>query len=346
VSTFLVGLLGAALATNSMAAVTNLVEQTTGVSVKAPETDDPIEKEFKKIEEDDDDAHEEVDRWIKENQEFAAKGAAIPANELNDRIMKRLDPIRKAYEDFIKRHPNHAKARVAYGSFLDGIGDEDGEVEQLEKARELDPKDPAIWNNLANYYGHNSPVKKAFEYYEKALSLDPNESIYYQNFGTTVFLFRKDAREYYNISEAQVFDKALQLYSNAMKLDPTNFPLASDVALSYYGIRPFRTNDALQSWTNTLAVAKDEVEREGVYLHLARWKITFHQFKEAHEHLNAVTNTIYADLKKRLSRNLSEREAGTNASPESLLNQPEELTKSGASSNQSPKSSTGDRWRY
>ena len=30
--------------------------------------------------------------------------------ELNQRILSRFQPIRKAYEDFIKRHPDHAKA--------------------------------------------------------------------------------------------------------------------------------------------------------------------------------------------------------------------------------------------
>ena len=35
-----------------------------------------------------------------------------------------------------------------------------------------------------------------------------------------------------------------------MQLEPDNFPLATDYAESYYGIRPLRTNDALVAWTN------------------------------------------------------------------------------------------------
>ena len=69
--------------------------------------------------------------------------------------------------------------------------------------------------------------------------------------GDTVFLFRKDAREFYGITEQQVFDKALGLYAEALKLDPKNFPLASDVAQTYYGIRPMRLDDALKAWTST-----------------------------------------------------------------------------------------------
>ena len=32
-------------------------------------------------------------------------------------------------------------------------------------------------------------MKKSFEYYAKAIELEPNESACYHNFGTTVFLF-------------------------------------------------------------------------------------------------------------------------------------------------------------
>ena len=69
--------------------------------------------------------------------------------------------------------------------------------------------------------------------------------MYYQNLATTVYLYRKDAKEFYGIDEQQVFDKSLALYRKAMQLDPDNFPLATDYAESYYGIRPLRTNDAL-----------------------------------------------------------------------------------------------------
>ena len=148
--------------------------------------------------------------------------------------------------------------------------------------------------------------------------MNPLQPIYYHNFGTTVYLFRKDAMAFFDINEQQVFDKALTLYNKAMRLDPDDFPLASDVAQTYYGIKPLRTNDALQAWTNTLAIAHDEVEREGVYLHLARVKLAIGRFDEVHAHLDAVTNAMYADLKKRLARNLDAQEhpaPATNNSP-------------------------------
>lgn len=319
-SSLLVGLLGALVATNQPAAVSNLVRNTTGLSITVADPNDPVEKEFHKLMEADDAAEAEVDGWIRENMESAAKGAGIPRAELNRRILKRFEPVQKGYEDFIKRHPEHAGARIAYASFLGDIGDEEGERDQLEAARKLDPSDPAIWNNLANYYGHCSPVKKAFEYYQKAIDLDPIEPVYYQNLATTVYLFRKDAKEYYHFTEQQVFDKALELYAKALKLDPTNFVLASDLAISYYGIKPIRTEDALRAWTNALNIAQTEVEREGVYIHLARFKYNAGRFAEAHAHLDAVTNSVYFELKNHLLKVLAEKEAewkATNGPPAS-----------------------------
>ena len=307
--------LGLSITTSLLGADTNRVSRSSKSPPVSAGTNDPVEAEYKSLLEADDAAQEEVDQWIKDNQKFAELGAALPAADLNRRIRDRFEPVRKGYEDFLRRHPNHAKARIAYGSFLGDINDEDGAQEQLEKALEVDTNTPSVYNNLANIYGHHGPVKKAFEFYAKAIELNPKEAVYYHNFGTTVYLFRKDAMEYYGINEQQVFDKALALYSNAMRLDPTNFPLASDIAQTYYGIKPTRTDEALRAWTNALALASDELEREGVYIHFARIKLHAGRFDEARAHLNAITNSNYTDLKKRLTRNLNELETkpkGTN----------------------------------
>jgi len=315
----LIALLGVLVATGRLAAATNLVVGPTNPpAATVPAAGDPVEKEYKLLMEADDAAQAEVDDWIRDNDAAAAKGAGVPQADLRRRIRDRFAPIHTAYDDFITRHPDHARARIAYGSFLNDLQDEEGAQEQWEKALALNPKDPAVYNNLANLYGHTGPIKKAFEYFAKAIELNPRQPLYYHNLGDTVFVFRKDAMEFYGISEQQVYDKALELYSQALKLDPRNFPLATDVAQTYYGIKPLRLEQALGAWTNTLALAHDEIEREGVYLHLARLKLQADRLAEVRAHLDAVTNEMYSVLKKRLEHNLDEREhkaADTNAPP-------------------------------
>jgi tetratricopeptide (TPR) repeat protein len=308
-----VGLLGALLATNQPLAVSNLIQQSTGVSVAVVNPGDPAEQELRQLMEDDDAALAEVDGWIQTNNALMATGLGETKEALNQRIHTRLDTVRTNYTSFLRRHPDSSRGYLAYGSFLDDIGDEDAGKVQFENAAQIDPKNPAAWNNLANYYGENGPLTNAFADYSKAIELDPSEPVYYQNFATTVYLYRKDAREFYGLNDQQVFDKALGLYRKALQLDPENFKLATDYAESYYGIRPLRTNDALVAWTNALDIAHNDVEREGIFIHLARVKTAAGFFDEARAQLGAVTNAIYADVKNRLERSLVEHEnAATN----------------------------------
>jgi tetratricopeptide (TPR) repeat protein len=311
----------AVIVTRLAAATTNLPVQPSPVSLAATNSADPVEKLYQELLANDDAAQAEVDKWIRDNHAFAAEGAGTPSEVLNRRIIERFAPVRQGYDNFIRQHTNHVRARIAYAGFLDDIRDEDGAITQLEAARALDPNEPSVWNNLANHYGHIGILARAFDYYTRAIELDPNEPVYYQNFGTTVYLFRKDAAEHYQINEQQVFNKALALYDRALKLAPDDFPLATDVAQTYYGIRPPRTADALRAWTNAFNLAGDEIEREGVHTHFARVKLHAGSFDEARQHLDAVTNAMYADLKRRLARSLRSEEARARA----LLGPPDGL---------------------
>ncbi len=321
-SDLLVGALAVLLAMNLTAAPGNPVVPPTGITASVPNTNDPVEQELQKLLVADDAAQEAAEKLIAEADQPPDPLLAPTQLTLRARLDEKFKPVREGYEDFIQRHPKHARGWMAYASFLHDTGDEKDAIERYEKARELDPKDPAAWNNLANIYAHIGPVEKAFPYYDEAIRLKPDEPLYLHNFGTLVFLFRKDATNYFKCDEQEVFARALALYDRALKLDPKNFPLASDVAQTYYGIKPPSTktpeearaaelhlaDQALASWTNAFSIAGDGVEREGVYLHFARWNIRVGRFAEARTNLTSVTNTMYAQVKQRLERNLAEKD--------------------------------------
>ncbi len=302
----LIGFLGAVLGLNEVCAAAG--PPANPASPQTEPVEDVVERAYKKLLAEDDAAQEEVDRWISEAKEARAKGSPVSEEVLNGRIDQRLAPVKKAYQEFLREHPRHVSARLAYGSFLYETLDEELGVEQWEKAREIDPKNAAAWNNLANHYGHRGPVAKAFEYYSQAIELKPDESVYLQNLATTTYVFRKDAMEFFKTGEKEVFDRSLELYRKALKLDPKNFPLATDYAQSYYGIKPLRTKEALAAWKYALEIANDDLERQGVYLHLARVELNSGMFDEARKHLGMVNNEFYAVLRDRLARNLAEKE--------------------------------------
>jgi tetratricopeptide (TPR) repeat protein len=308
------GLLGALLATNQPVAVSNLVAEQTGLTLPIVDKSDPTERELRTVMISDDAAMDEVGSWVATNHIPRSDTNAIA--QLNQRIRDRLDIVKQGYETFLRNHPDSGRGYLAYGTFLNDTGDEEGAHAQYLNAKLYDPKNPAVWNQLANYYGEFGELTNAFIHYTEAIRLDPAEPVYYQNFATTVYLYRKDAREFYHINEQQVFDKALGLYKEAMKLAPDNLVIATDYAESFYGIKPIRTNDALVAWTNALRICKDENEREGVEVHLARMKTFTGFFDEAQGHIDLVTNEAFHDLKVRLTRSLADhRNSPTNDTP-------------------------------
>lgn len=317
----LIGLLSALVATNMPAAVSNLVQQKTGLRVPIAAAHDPVEQAYQKLMADDDAAQAEVDEWIKARNKLGPQ-TDVEKALLNGKISKRFEPVIKGYEDFLRDHTNHVNARIAYGSFLNDIGEEEAAEAQWRTATAIDPKNPAAWNNLANYYGHNGAVKRSFDYYARAIELDPTEPVYLQNLATTVFLFRKDAMEHYKITEPQVFERAMKLYRDAFALDPENFAMAAELAQTYYGIKTPKFedtnathaaemklgNEALAAWNTAQKLARNDLEREGIHLHFARWQINMGRYDEARARLASVSNEIWSATKKNLTRKLDSRD--------------------------------------
>lgn len=329
-SDLLTGFLSALLATNQPAALSNLVQQKTGLSIEVTDPNDPVEQAYQKLLLEDDNAQAEVEQWRIENSQSKTKSDVVQA-ALEARIRDRFQKVQKAYDEFLVAHPKHANARIAYASFLNETGEEEAGAAELERVLQIDPKNPAALNNLANFHGHGGEVKKAFDLYARAIAVATNESLYYQNFATTVFLFRKDAMEFYQIDEQGVFAKAMALYRRALELEPNNFLLASEVAQTYYGIILPKLQDsakqrqtelklaeeALAAWRNALVLAEEGLQREGVLIHLARWQGRAGRIEEARQLLNNVTNQVLAVTKERVLRHMGEREtrSSTNSAP-------------------------------
>ena len=187
-----IGLLSALLATNQPQAVSNLVQQHTGLSVPIVDVNDPTERELRDVMLADDSALDEVNTWISTNRIPRTDTNGLAA--LNKKITARFDEVKHGYDTFLRNHPDSARGFLAYGTFLNDIGNAEGAKVQYENSRQLDPKNPAVWNQLANYYGEYGGLTNAFADYTEAIRLDPTEPVYYQNFATTVYLYRKDAR--------------------------------------------------------------------------------------------------------------------------------------------------------
>lgn len=270
-------------------------------------TVDPAESEFQRVMALDDTAHEEIDKWVKGYGTTSKEGASLSQAVLSLRVEQRLEPVKKAYEEFLQRYPKHARGHLAFGSFLNDLGEEAEARKRWEKALELDPSNPAAYNNLANSYGQTGPVAKAFELYAKAIELNPRQAIYYHNLGSVIVLHRKEAAEHYRIAEQQVLRHALELYRLARQFDAGSFQLATDLAQVYYGMQPPDHEAAIAAWGVALSLARSDQEREATHLHLARVKAAAGKLSEARQHLNLVSDPALAGVRSRLMRELVDK---------------------------------------
>src|SRR5687767_9994401 len=115
----------------------------------------------------------------------------------------------------------------------------------------------------------------------------------------------------------------MHFYRKAVACDPNNFLLAADYAQSYYGFKPPKTgdeqadkkaelrhwNEALKAWNAAMALATDDVQREGVHVHLARAQINLGHFEEARRHLERVTSERFVYTKQALNKKMAGLEA-------------------------------------
>lgn len=213
------------------------------------------EADYRKLLAQDDEAQAEADRWIREAEEFERQGAGGSKATLSLKVEQRLKEVRGAYEAFIEKHPRHAEGRVAFASFLGDIGEEEAGIPHLKRALELNPSLAPAWNNLGKTYAHNGPVEQAFACYEKAIELKPMEPVYRHGLAQVIYVFRRAAMTHYQVTEAQAFDKALELHRKALELDPKNLLFATDLAQCFYGAKPFRHGEAEAAWNHALALA-------------------------------------------------------------------------------------------
>lgn len=124
-SDVLAGALVLLLATNKTALLNTSLVERVGVTVPVVATNDPVEVEFQALLRLDDQVGEQVERWLDALPDGTEVGA-----ELKARIDARHEEVRKRYTAFMEKNPKHARAVIAYGSFLGDIGDEFAMVDQ------------------------------------------------------------------------------------------------------------------------------------------------------------------------------------------------------------------------
>jgi len=263
----------------------------------------------------------EIASWIEKNRK-AQRPNASERDYLTFRIRKRLDNIRQMYLSFLKDHPKHTKARIAYGSFLTYIDDRQGALGQWKKALADDPSNAAALNNIATHIGtiaiQNSirtRIPEAFQSLEKAIALAPKEALYRHNFATTLSLFRLDAARHYKISTQKVTTRALKELEIGMKLAADDFEIAADRAETFLDIKPLPRQRALQAWEEARKRAKNRKHNDWVDLQIAIVHFKTNHFDAAEKNLGNISKGSFQKLVRDLRTGLERKRKGEKAKP-------------------------------
>jgi tetratricopeptide (TPR) repeat protein len=144
-------------------------------------------------------------------------------------------------------------------------------------------------------------VKKAVEYYARAIHSVPNNADYHFNYANVVFLFRHDLHDATHPDSNGRITEALQHFAEATRLQPTNADYARAFAETFYSIPQPDWHEALKAWQHLYDLS---AEKDFALLNIARVHLKLGNKPEARAALAQVQDPKFARLKGRLSERI------------------------------------------
>ncbi len=132
-------------------------------------------------------------------------------------IYKEQRKLRLAVETMregLKNNPKSYRIITTFGIFLTDVGQYDAAINILKKGLTLIDYDPEIWNYLGVAYWRKKDYQKALEAYQKALALDSDYPIIFNNLGSLYLSIFLKTRELEN------YQKSIENFKRALELDP------------------------------------------------------------------------------------------------------------------------------
>jgi len=201
----------------------------------------------------------------------AAKAKIAQANH-------RIELVRKAYEEVLKRYPKNAKALNYYGEILyDRYKDYPKAIECWKTSAVLDSKFSPPLNNLALYDFHFGDHEMGFHYLEKAMKLDPDNPDYLYNAVQIYLIHWPEVQKRKKWSKKHVYKVAMKMSRRAAELLPHDFSLQEDYAVNFFAADRFDIKpdwrEAAKAWEKARAQAYKQDDIFYTWLNEARvWK--------------------------------------------------------------------------
>lgn len=239
----------------------------------------------------------------------------VSRSTFRNRARQQVLQVRDTYGRFLEDNPDHSRARNAYASFLRYIGDEKLAEEYWNQILASDEKNAATHNNLARHLvfvaieqKSLTSIPRAFVLIEKAIILDLKQPMYRHNLATTICLYPEEAARHFQSTTNKALERAFEEYQTALKLDPKNFEIASDLAEIYLQIVPIQKDSAIVAWNRALRLAQTERQKDSVHLNIAILEFKTGDHRAVRQSLMKVSGNYFADMKAELEKKVSESE--------------------------------------
>jgi tetratricopeptide (TPR) repeat protein len=213
--------------------------------------------------------------------------------------------VEVGYQQFLRRHPDHARAMVAYGCYLYEEDHEPEAVKLWQRAVATDPGLAVAHNNLGEHFSHHGHADAALQYFDKARQLAPIVAMYHYNWATVCSLFRRDAERVYGWDEDEIFRQSLVAFRWARELAPQNYTFANAYACTFLLMRHPDWDEAHAAWLYCLGLPTEEAERQFNYGRLSRVCMHLGRVDEAQQWIDRMTDGQVSSMREALRHKLT-----------------------------------------
>ncbi len=194
-------------------------------------------------------------------RELTRMGDQAAAQTKVEDARKRFRVVRRAYEEFLSRYPNNARANTYYGELLyDRFGDHARAIQCWKLAEQLDRKLSLPLNDLAIHYCHYGQPDLGLKYFERAIELDPDNPDYLFNGAQFYLTLGPHVKRMHKWDNDRVYKEAMKFSKRAVELRPNDYELWEDYAVNFFAAENFGVEadwkQAADVWRQARAAAK------------------------------------------------------------------------------------------
>lgn len=212
-----------------------------------------------------------------------------------------MQKMERVFADLEAKYPRDATIKNGYAEFLWSKGERNRAVKTWLEAEQLDPNNGAVLDHLGGNAVAVGEVKKAADYYGRAVKSAPDNADYHFSYANVVFLFRHDLHDTEHPESDSRIDEALKHFADAARLAPMNAEYARAFAETFYSVPQPDWREALKAWQHLYDIS---AQKDFALVNLARVHMKMGNKPEARAALAQVQDPKFARMKGRLSERI------------------------------------------